>query len=162
MKERTVIRAVMFASLVGVGLSAYLTYLQYQVYSTSALICTYAPYISCDVVLRSQYSAIILGIPNAIVAIIGFGLIFTLGFIRLSYPDLPWSGWIIYLMTGLSAVGAVIGTYLTYVSSFIIHAICPYCLGAFISDLCALSVEMWYILGTVRAGGSLSPESGDA
>jgi uncharacterized membrane protein len=108
--------------------------------------CRINSYVDCTLVLDSPYTAIILGIPNQIVALAGFSLVFSLGFTRLRFPHLRHSDKIIYMMTGLNVFGACLGTYLQGISVFIIHGLCPFCVSAYSCDLISVTFESTYLI----------------
>lgn len=144
MRERTVIRVAMVCAMVGIGLASYLHYL----HTGHEGLCTINSYIDCKKIIdATQYTAIILGIPNQIVALIGFSLVFSLGFTRLTFPNIRYGDKIIYMMTTLNIIGACIGTYLTCISTFVIGALCPYCVSAYACDLISLSFESTFLVG---------------
>lgn len=106
-------------AVLGVGVSAYLTYLYYS--ESTAALCTEGS--GCDIVRSSSYS-IILGIPIALLGVVGFALILAVSFSRLS----PFSkGLSLYL---LALAGVTFSAYLTYLEIAVIHAICPYCVAS--------------------------------
>lgn len=100
----------------GVAVSAYLTYLYYS--ESTAALCTEGS--GCDIVRSSSYS-IILGVPIALLGVVGFALILGISFSRLS----PFrKGLSMYI---LALAGVTFSAYLTYLEIAVIHAICPYC-----------------------------------
>jgi len=143
MKQRTVIRIAMLCAMVGIGFAFYIQLIHMGVNAPG---CRVNSYVDCRLVLDSPYTAIILGIPNQIVALAGFGLVFSLGFIRLRFPDLRYSDKIIYMITGLNLFGACLGTYLQGISVFIIHGLCPFCVSAYACDLISVSFESTYFI----------------
>jgi uncharacterized membrane protein len=143
MKQRTVIRIAMLCAMVGIGFALYIQLIHMGVNAPG---CRVNSYVDCRLVLDSPYTAIILGIPNQIVALAGFSLVFSLGFIRSRFPHLRHSDKIIYMMTGLNLFGACLGTYLQGISVFIIHGLCPFCVSAYTCDLISVTFESTYFI----------------
>ena len=110
-------RGVQALAVLGLGISAYLTYLHYS--ESTAALCTEGS--GCDIVRSSSYSAI-LGIPVAMLGLVGFALILGISFSKLS----PFrKGLSLYI---LALTGVTFSAYLTYLEVAVINAICPYCL----------------------------------
>jgi uncharacterized membrane protein len=148
MKETTVIRVAMVCAMVGMGLSLYIQLIES---GFDAPGCRINSWIDCHKVLEyKQFTGIIFGIPNQIVALCGFSLVFTLGFLRLRFPDLPHSDKIIFVMTGLNTFGACLGTYLQTISVTVIHYVCPFCVSAYTCDLISLTFESTFLIGMYR------------
>jgi len=127
---------VLLLALAGVALSGYLLANHYGIGSG---ICSINPTIDCDKVNTSPYSEI-LGIPVALIGMLGFVAIFVVGYLGRFYPD-TWVGERYGLLLVLLAlVGAVFATYLTYIELFVILAICPFCVASFGVDLGILAL----------------------
>jgi uncharacterized membrane protein/glutaredoxin len=110
---------VIILALSGLGLvlSLYLAYLYSS--KASAAFCTAGS--GCDTVRESSY-AIILGVPVALVGVIGYSLIFALSIASIKGKSL----WFLLYLVALA--GFAFSAYLTYIELFVIHAICFYCL----------------------------------
>ena len=106
---------VLVLSALGIALSLYLTYLYYS--KAMAAFCTAGS--GCDTVRESSYSAI-LGVPVALLGVIGYSLVFAL-----SLTSKGRDRWLLLYLTSLA--GFVFSVYLTYIEIFVIHAICFYC-----------------------------------
>lgn len=117
--------AIITLSLMGIILSSYLLYIHYDVRSQP--IC---PVEGCDKVLESEYAEI-LGIPVALVGLVGFVLVFALSLFRLVYPTNGTEKIADFIFL-VSIMGTAFGIYLTYLELFVIHAICIYCALCFI------------------------------
>ncbi len=104
-------------SALGVVLSIYLTYLHYA--QLAALFCEEGS--GCDVVRQSGYS-ILLGVPIAVLGIVGYLSIFI--FTIISFPK--GKSWLSLYLASLA--GFVFSAYLTYLEVFVIDAICLYCI----------------------------------
>ncbi len=103
-------------SLVGLILSAYLTYLHYT--EGQAAFCSEGS--ACDEVRQSDFSTI-LGIPVALFGMLGYGVIIVLSLASISKKR----RWLLLYIFSLG--GVTFSAYLTYVELFVIEAICKYC-----------------------------------
>ena len=104
-------------SALGIVLSLYLAYLYYS--KATAVFCTAGS--GCDTIRESSYSAI-LGVPVALLGVIGYSLIFALSIASIKGKN-QW-----FLLYLASLAGFAFSAYLTYIELFVIHAICFYCL----------------------------------
>lgn len=123
-------------SLAGIALSGYLLAVHFGV---GGGVCTINEYVNCDKVNSSPYSEI-LGVPVALIGLLGFAALFVVGYMGRFYPD-TWIGERHgLLLVLLSAAGAAFGVYLTYLELFVILAICPFCVAAFGVNLAILGL----------------------
>jgi len=90
---------------------------------------------NCDIVNRSAYS-VVLGIPVALIGIIGYGLLLALATLWRNKPEAP----AMLLIGSLGGLGFAL--YLTYVEGFVLGAWCILCLSslAMISAITVLSL----------------------
>ena len=81
----------------------------------------------CDTVTTSEY-AVLLGVPVAIVGVVGYAalLLGTLAYLGLDDPPTGLS----YALMGIALLGEGFTLYLVYTQAFRIHAYCEYCLGS--------------------------------
>ncbi|MBI2866979.1 MAG: vitamin K epoxide reductase family protein [Chloroflexi bacterium] len=107
-------------TLVGLGLSAYLTTLHYS--ASLALFCSTGS--SCDIVQHSKY-ATLFGVPVALAGAIGFSAMLLTLLWAWKRPE-RWP-----LLYALAFVGFVFSAYLTVVELFVIKEVCPYCVAVF-------------------------------
>lgn len=125
-------------AFIGLGLSAYLTYVHYN---PGALVCTDG---SCAYVQSSKYS-MMFGVPIAI-----FGLLMFLTLIggivarelRSDITDMISTG---ILMILIAAV--LYWAYLTYIELNVLYAVCQWCVATSIATVLLLIVEgyRWYL-----------------
>lgn len=139
-KEGTVLRLILILSLIGIALSGFLTYAHYNVASLPPGIC---PGGGCQDVWMSEYS-MLLGIPVALIGLLGYVALFGMAYLRLYYPDLGIVEPFPTYMLIISIIGAGFSIYLTLIEIFVIQAVCDYCLSAF--------VVMMAILGSIAYG----------
>jgi len=93
---------------------------------------------NCDIVNRSEYSSI-LGIPVALIGMLGYGLLAGLATVYRAREQTP--GWLL----GASGAGLVFALYLTYVEGHILGLWCVLCLIslALIAMTTVLSGLIW-------------------
>ncbi len=108
--------AVIALSVLGIILSAYLTYLHFT--EGQAAFCSEGS--ECDQVRQSDFAAM-LGIPVALFGILGYALIIVFTLISISRKR----RWLFLYILALG--GVTFSAYLTYVELFVIKAICKYC-----------------------------------
>jgi uncharacterized membrane protein len=93
-------------------------------YATSATsFCTFGQSFNCDLVNRSEYSTF-LGVPVALLGILGYAAILWLATWYRSNPDAP-----ALLLIG-SLVGLGFALYLTYIEAYVLLAWCILCLSS--------------------------------
>lgn len=124
-------------TVVGFGLSAYLTYVHYNL---DALVCSDG---GCATVQTSEYSEMF-GLPIAMFGMVMFAVLIAGTIIREVKPDfgdLISTG---ILMLLISAV--IYWAYLTWLELNVIHAVCQWCVATSIATVLMLFVEAfrWY------------------
>lgn len=124
-------------ALVGFGLSAYLTYVHYNV---EALVCGTG---GCELVQTSRYSEVF-GIPIAIFGLIMFTLLIlgiVLRDVRTEMADTISTGMLVMLIAAV-----LYWAYLTYLELEVIHAVCQWCVMTSLVTVGLLIVEAcrWY------------------
>ncbi len=140
---RVLHRMLLLFILVGLAFSLYATF---EVLDPSLQgTCSVNSFVSCSAVDQSGYTH--LGpFPDWSVGVAGFVLLLALD-IPLFLTFRP--AWL-YGVLGLSLVGVAVSAYLAYLELGVIHALCPICLGAYISNLLVLGTALW--LRQARAG----------
>jgi uncharacterized membrane protein len=131
MSDRTLHRALLILTFVGIGIAGYLTYVHYKGLSP---ICAINQ--GCEKVQSSKYAKVG-GVPVPLIGLIGyFSLLGTL----LARGELA------RLATaGLAIFGTLFSGYLTFLELFQIHAICQWCVGS------AITMTSIAVLATIRA-----------
>lgn len=109
--------AICLLAVLGIVVSAYALHLHYKPAEDS--FCNISGTFNCDVVNQSIY-AVFMGVPVALIGIIGYVVIIALALMRAK------------VASGLLLAGAVIGLgfslYLTYVEAFLLGTYCILCL----------------------------------
>lgn len=124
-------------ALVGLGLSAYLTYVHFN---PSALTCSVG---GCDVVQGSQFSTMF-GVP---IAMFGLAMFLTLiAGIILREIRTDWAELISTAIVMILVAAVIYWAYLTYLELRVIYAVCQWCVATSIATLLLLVVEgyRWY------------------
>jgi uncharacterized membrane protein len=141
MGDRTLHRALIVLTLVGIGIAGYLTYVHYQELSP---VCTTG---GCERVQSSRYAKVV-GVPVPLIGLIGYVAIFASLFVR---------GELARLATAFMAIGGfAFSVYLTYLELFEIDAICQWCVGS------AVVMTLIAILATIRVLRAPDDDVGDA
>lgn len=121
MSSRTIPVIISLLAVAGILVSSLSLYHHYAKSKTSY--CDFGESFNCDIVNRSQYSAIA-GIPVAGIGIFGYAAVLLLATFYHDNRDAP----------GMLSAGAFGGVafalYLTYVEAFVLHAYCILCLSS--------------------------------
>jgi uncharacterized membrane protein len=133
--------ASLILAVVGAGISAYLTYVHYNI---DALVCAGG---GCEVVQQSKYSEI-MGIP---IAMLGLGMflgVIALIVVRERLVDIAYlanAGIMLLLVSGL-----IYFAYLTYLEMNVIYAWCQWCVATSIVTLILFIVEAFRMRNEYR------------
>ncbi len=144
---KVVHRLLLFLILVGLAFSLYATLetLDPALQAT----CSVNSYLSCQAVDSSGFTHT--GpIPDWAIGVGGFLLLLLLDLALLRTFEVRW----LNAVTVVAALGVVTAVYLGSIELFVIKAICPICLGAYLSGVAVLLVALW--LRRIRA--SAEPE----
>lgn len=135
-------------SLVGTGIAAYLTA---EYYAGSAPIC--GPTGGCAAVTSSSY-ATVAGVPVAVLGLAMYLALLGMGLLHLvrgtTLPTAP------LLVATVSGLGVAFSAYLTALQLFIIHAICPWCVGSALTVLSILVISVAGMVNTRRRESQLA------
>jgi uncharacterized membrane protein len=105
--------------------------------------CNVSPLISCGSVMNSIYGSVF-GVPNSLFGIIGFSIVITIGFVLLFGANFKRPFWVA-LQTGMTF--ALLSVFsLIYVSLFITHTLCPFCMLFWVSTIALYSTTTVYNL----------------
>ena len=128
--DRTLRRAMIVLTLVGIGIASYLTYVHYKGLSP---ICALNQ--GCEKVQSSRYAKVA-GVPVPLIGLIGYLAIFASLMVR---------GELARLATSVMTIGGfAFSVYLTSLELFQIHAICQWCVGS------AIVMTSLAVLSTIR------------
>jgi vitamin-K-epoxide reductase (warfarin-sensitive) len=108
-------------AIAGIAVSSVSLYHHYQTSKTNY--CDFGENFNCDIVNRSTYSTV-LGIPDALIGIVGYATLFALATVYRSKLETPF----ILLVTSLA--GLAFALYLTYIEAFVLATWCILCLSS--------------------------------
>lgn len=127
----------------GIALSS--VSLQRHYAASKTAYCDIGTTFSCDVVNRSEYSSI-LGIPVALIGMLGYGALAGLATVYRERRETP------AMLFGGAAAGLAFALYLTYVEGHILGVWCILCLGslALIGTSTMVAGLIWWMRDTSR------------
>jgi uncharacterized membrane protein len=131
MGDRTLHRALLVLTFVGIGIAGYLTYVHYRGF---APVCAFHG--GCEKVQASKYAKVG-GVPVPLIGLIGYVSILGTLLVRGELARLA--------TAGLAIFGMLFSGYLTFLELFTIHALCQWCLGS------ATVMTLIAVLATIRA-----------
>jgi vitamin-K-epoxide reductase (warfarin-sensitive) len=132
--------AVALVAVAGIAVSSVSLHHHFGTSKTS--FCDFGQAFNCDLVNRSRYSTVV-GVPVALIGVLGYLLIFALGTIYRSKAETP------VLLAIASLLGLAFSLYLTYIEKFVLTAWCILC----ISSLALITIEA--VLSSVLAQRSM-------
>jgi vitamin-K-epoxide reductase (warfarin-sensitive) len=91
--------------------------------------CDFSEHINCDIVNKSEYSAI-LGVPVSLIGILGYAVILGLATV---YRSGPKSSTIIF---AAAVAGLIFALYLTYIEAFVLMVWCILCVSSLLVIFC--------------------------
>lgn len=100
--------------------------------------CNISPLISCGSVMKTE-QAEEFGFPNSLIGIVGFTMLGTIAFALLA--GAKFKRWFWLTLEGGSIFGVLFIHWLMFQSIFVIGALCPYCMIAWV---CAIPL-FWYV-----------------
>jgi vitamin-K-epoxide reductase (warfarin-sensitive) len=115
------------------------TSLQHHYATSKTPYCDIGETFNCDIVNRSEYSAI-LGIPVALIGMIGYAALAGLATVYRERRETP------AMLFGGAAAGLAFALYLTYIEGHVLGVWCILCLSslALISTITILSGAIWW------------------
>ena len=119
--SRRVFQVIATLALAGMVVSSVSLHHHYGTSQTSY--CDFGPSFNCDIVNRSVYSTV-LGIPDALIGIFGYGLLFALTTFYRTKAETP----IMLLLASTAGLGFAL--YLTYIEKFVLATWCILCLSS--------------------------------
>lgn len=120
-KGTNLMSAITLVAIAGVAVSSVSLYEHFATSTTS--FCNFSDVFNCDLVNRSQYSTV-LGVPVALIGILGYLLLTTLATAYRNQPQTP------LLLLIASVIGLGFAIYLAYVEKFVLGAWCFLCLSS--------------------------------
>lgn len=132
-------------SIIGLGLSAYLTYEHYT--GNQSLSCPATSTVDCLKVTTSEWSQIA-GVPVSV-----FGLVFFAAMSVVCWPALWRIVWLDIVRVAAVIVGIGSVLYLVWIELFRVNAICLWCTGVHVVTLLLLAAVLW-ITASVRSSAA--------
>jgi len=129
--------AVAVLALCGIVVSS--VSLQHHYATSKTSFCDIGETFNCDIVNRSEYSTI-MGIPVALVGMLGYAALAGLATVYRRRPDAP------RMLFGAAALGLFFALYLTYVEGRVLGVWCLLCLSslALITAATILAAVIWW------------------
>ena len=118
---RRVFQLIAVLALAGVAVSSVSLHHHYGTSKTSY--CDFGESFNCDIVNRSIYSTV-LGIPDALIGILGYGLLLGLATFYRAKAETP------FMLLIASTAGLGFALYLTYIEKFVLATWCILCLSS--------------------------------
>jgi vitamin-K-epoxide reductase (warfarin-sensitive) len=118
---RRVFQLIVILALAGVVVSSVSLHHHYG--TTQTNYCDFGDSFNCDIVNRSVYSTVF-GIPDALIGIVGYGLLFSLATFYRTKTETP------SMLLIASTVGLGFALYLTYIEKFVLATWCILCLSS--------------------------------
>ncbi|MFN2115768.1 MAG: vitamin K epoxide reductase family protein [Anaerolineae bacterium] len=121
-------------AMVGAVIAAILTSFHFSTGAEANLCSTAA---GCHAVNESQYSTVA-GVPIALMGLGSYLVIAALAAISIRSEEV--AEWASLAIFGISLIGVLYSAYLTYLELFVIHAVCPWCVGS-----AAVMIAIWLV-----------------
>jgi uncharacterized membrane protein len=118
---RRIFQLIALLALAGVVVSSVSLHHHYGTSQTNY--CDFGASFNCDIVNRSVYSTV-LGVPDALIGIFGYGLLFALATFYRTKAETP------FMLLIASTAGLGFALYLTYIEKFVLATWCILCLSS--------------------------------
>jgi vitamin-K-epoxide reductase (warfarin-sensitive) len=105
--------------------------------------CDFGASFNCDIVNRSIYSTMF-GIPDALIGILGYGLLLALATLYRSKEQTPW----MLLIAATAGLGFAL--YLTYIEKFVLATWCILCLSSLTLIILITALSSFLVAGAMR------------
>jgi uncharacterized membrane protein len=141
--SRRVFQLIAVLALAGVAVSSVSLYHHYGTSRTTY--CDFGASFNCDIVNRSIYSTV-LGIPDALIGILGYGLLLTLATLYRTKAETP------FMLLIAATTGLGFALYLTYIEKFVLATWCILCLSSLTLIVLITALSSFLVAGTMRRG----------
>jgi uncharacterized membrane protein len=138
---RRVFQLIAALALAGVVVSSVSLHHHYGTSQTNY--CDFGATFNCDIVNRSVYSTV-LGIPDALIGILGYSLLFSLAMFYRAKMETP-----LRLLIA-SAAGLTFALYLTYIEKFVLATWCILCLSSLTLIFLITALASFLAAGAMR------------
>jgi uncharacterized membrane protein len=119
--SRRVFQLIAALALAGIVVSSVSLHHHYGTSQTNY--CDFGASFNCDIVNRSIYSTV-LGVPDALIGIVGYGLLLALATLYRTKVETP------FMLLIASTAGLGFALYLTYIEKFVLATWCVLCLSS--------------------------------
>jgi vitamin-K-epoxide reductase (warfarin-sensitive) len=140
---RRVFQLIALLALAGVVVSS--VSLRHHYGTTETSYCDFGASFNCDIVNRSIYSTAV-GIPDALIGILGYGLLFALATFYRTKAETP------YTLLIAATAGLGFALYLTYIEKFVLATWCILCLSSLSLIVLITVLSSFLVAGAVRRG----------
>lgn len=140
---RRVFQLIALLALAGVVVSS--VSLRHHYGTTETSYCDFGASFNCDIVNRSIYSTAV-GIPDALIGILGYGLLFALATFYRTKVETP------YTLLIAATAGLGFALYLTYIEKFVLATWCILCLSSLSLIVLITVLSSFLVAGAVRRG----------
>jgi uncharacterized membrane protein len=138
---RWVFHVIVALALAGVVVSSVSLHHHYGTSQTNY--CDFGASFNCDIVNRSVYSTV-LGIPDALIGICGYGLLLALATFYRTKAEAP-------LMLLIASTGGLgFALYLTYIEKFVLATWCILCLSSLTLIVLITALSSFLVAGSMR------------
>src|SRR5579864_459999 len=128
-------------ALAGIIVSSVSLYHHYGTSQTNY--CDFGASFNCDIVNRSIYSTV-LGVPDALVGVVGYGLLLVLATFYRTKAETP------LMLLIASTAGLGFALYLTYIEKFVLATWCILCLSSLTLIVLITALSSFLVVGTLR------------
>ncbi len=139
--SRRVFQLVALLAFAGVVVSSVSLHHHYGTTETSY--CDFGASFNCDIVNRSIYSTV-LGIPDALIGILGYGLLLALATFYRTKAETP------YMLLIAATAGMGFALYLTYIEKFVLATWCILCLSSLSLIVLIAGLSSFLVAGAMR------------
>jgi len=140
---RRVFQLIATLALAGVVVSS--VSLRHHYGNTQTNYCDFGDSFNCDIVNRSVYSTVF-GIPDALIGIVGYGLLLSLATFYRTKAETP------LMLLIASTVGLGFALYLTYIEKFVLATWCVLCLSSLTLIFLITTLASFLVAGSMRRG----------
>jgi uncharacterized membrane protein len=141
--SRRVFQLIAILALAGMAVSSVSLHHHYGTSKTSY--CDFGASFNCDIVNRSIYSTV-LGIPDALIGILGYGVLFALATFYRTKAETP------LMLLIASAAGLSFALYLTYIEKFVLATWCVLCFSSLTLIVLITVLSSFLAAGAMRRG----------
>ena len=138
---RRVFQLIALLALAGVVVSS--VSLRHHYGTTETSYCDFGASFNCDIVNRSIYSTVV-GIPDALIGILGYGLLFALATFYRTKVETP------YTLLIAATAGLGFALYLTYIEKFVLATWCILCLSSLSLIVLITVLSSFLVAGSMR------------